>query len=185
MHPFSLAQSVGYVAFLLGASAFLQRNDRRLKFLNGSQCVFYALHFALLGNNPAAGSLVVSAARSFLSIKTRSRWLAAFFLVLNVAVGAALAHSRLGWLPIAGGCFATAALFLLRGIPMRLVLLASTLCWLANNILSGSIGGTMLEITIASANISTMVRLMGARAALQEDTPEKTLTAAAGDTGSQ
>ena len=180
MHPFSLAQSIGYVAFLLGASAFLQKNDRHLKFLNGSQCVFYALHFVLLGNYPASGSLVVSAARSFLSIKTRSRWVAAFFLVLNVAVGFALVHSRLGWLPIAGGCLATTALFLLRGIPMRLVLLVSTLCWLTNNIVSGSIGGTLLEITIASANVSTMLRLM--RAGAPEPEPsKKALAAAAGN----
>ncbi len=185
MHPFSLAQSIGYIAFLLGASAFLQKNDRRLKFLNGSQCVFYAWHFALLGNNPAAGSLAVSAARSFLAMKSRSRWLAAFFLALNIAVGVALAHSRLEWLPIAGGCLATTALFLMRGIPMRLVLLASTLCWLTNNILSGSIGGTMLEVSIASANLTTMVRLMRARVALQGDTPEKVLAATAGSASSQ
>ena len=160
MHPFSLAQSIGYVAFLLGASAFLQRNDRRLKFLNGSQCVFYALHFVLLGNNPAAGSLVVSAARSFLAIKTRSRWVAIFFVIANLVVGSMLVHSRMGWVPVAGGCLATVALFLMRGIPMRLVLLCSTLCWLANNIVSGSIGGTMLETTIALANLSTMWRLL-------------------------
>jgi hypothetical protein len=92
-----------------------------------------------------------------------------------------LVHSRLGWLPIAGGCLATAALFLMRGIPMRVVLLASTLCWLANNILSGSIGGTMLETTIACANISTMIRLFRARAILKQNPPEQAIAAAAGD----
>lgn len=159
------------MAFALGATAFLQKNDRRLKFLNGSQCVFYAAHFALLGNLPACGSLVVSSARSFLSIRSRSRRLAVVFLVLNLAVGACLAHSRLGWLPILGGCLATIALFLMRGVPMRMVLLSSTLCWLVNNILSGSIGGTMLETTIAIANLSTMVRLLRSRAALAPGHP--------------
>lgn len=103
MHPFSLAQSIGYLAFLFGAAAFLQKNDRRLKFLNGTQCIFYALHFTLLGNLPAAGSLSVSAARSFVSIKTQSRWVAAFFLILNVVIGSMLVHNHLGWLAVAGG----------------------------------------------------------------------------------
>jgi hypothetical protein len=42
---------------------------------------------------------------------------------------------------------------------MRAVLLVCTLLWLANNILSGSIGGTLLESVIALANISTIIRL--------------------------
>ena len=180
IHPFSTAQRVGYVAFLLGASAFLQKNDRRLKFLNGSQCVFYAAHFALLANYPAAGSLAVSAARSLLSLKSRSRWLALFFLITNIAVGVALAHHRAGWLPIAGGCLATIALFLMRGVPMRFVLLASTFCWLANNILSGSIGGMMLETTIAIANISTVARLMRAQRSLRETPAKPAMAAGAG-----
>jgi hypothetical protein len=181
MHPFSLAQSIGYLAFLFGAAAFLQKNDRRLKFLNGTQCIFYALHFTLLGNLPAAGSLGISAARSFVSLKSQSRWLAAFFLTLNIVVGSMLVHNRLGWLPVAGGCLATTALFLMRGVPMRVVLLMSTLCWLVNNILSGSIGGMMLETTIACANISTMVRLFRAPAVLPQNPTEQAMAAAAGD----
>jgi hypothetical protein len=46
---------------------------------------------------------------------------------------------------------------------MRLVLLMSTFLWLANNILSGSIGGTALEATIATVNVVTMTRLLIAR----------------------
>ena len=42
---------------------------------------------------------------------------------------------------------------------MRLLLLVATLCWLTNNILSGSIGGTLLESTIAAVNTATTVRL--------------------------
>jgi hypothetical protein len=53
---------------------------------------------------------------------------------------------------------------------MRLLLLMCTLLWLANNILSGSIGGTLLECVIATANITTMIRLLRSRsrAALAE-----------------
>jgi hypothetical protein len=47
----------------------------------------------------------------------------------------------------------------MRGIPFRVVLLCSTLMWLANNIVTGSIGGTVLELANATINISTMIRM--------------------------
>jgi hypothetical protein len=47
----------------------------------------------------------------------------------------------------------------MRGIPFRCVLLVSTLLWLANNVISRSIGGTILEVSNAVVNISTIIRL--------------------------
>ena len=48
---------------------------------------------------------------------------------------------------------------------MRLVLLTSTSLWLANNILSRSVGGTVLESIIAAASISTIARMALAKEA--------------------
>jgi hypothetical protein len=159
MELFSLAQCVGYVAFVLGVAAFLQSIDRRLKFLLASESLAYTVHLALLGNFSASASALISCFRSFMSLKTRSPWLAAVILGGYVAVGIAFARSGAGWLPVIGSCLATLAIFFMRGIPMRLVLLCSCLMWLATNILSKSIGGTMLESTIAIINISTMIRI--------------------------
>ncbi|HWR37454.1 MAG TPA: YgjV family protein [Clostridia bacterium] len=160
MELFSGAQCVGYAAFVLGVAAFVQKNDRRLKGLNAIQGLFYALHFFLLGNLPASSSSFISGCRSFLALKSRSPWLAAFIVAVNVAVGAALASSGLGWLPIIGSSAATYAMFRMQGVPMRLVLLTCTFLWLANNIVSHSIGGTLLESVIAITNISTMIRVL-------------------------
>jgi hypothetical protein len=44
----------------------------------------------------------------------------------------------------------------------------STLLWLANNILSGSIGGTLLETTIATVNSITIIQILRARAQILE-----------------
>jgi hypothetical protein len=52
------------------------------------------------------------------------------------------------------------AIFTMRGVPFRCVLLVSTLLWLANNIISGSIGGTLLEVANATINIWTMIRMV-------------------------
>ena len=54
------------------------------------------------------------------------------------------------------------ALFLLHGIRMRVVMLTGTLLWIVNNVLSGSIGGTALELTILVVNCSTIWRLRAA-----------------------
>lgn len=160
MEYFSPAQSVGYIAFILGVAAFLQKSDRRLKALNASQGLVYAAHFVLLGNIPASASSLISGLRSFLALKYRSPWLAGLIMAINVAVGVAVVRSGIGWIPVIASCAATLAVFMMQGIPMRVVLLACTFMWLANNILSGSIGGTMLESTIAVINVTTIVRML-------------------------
>ncbi len=160
MQVFSPAQCFGYVAFVLGTTAFLQKKDKRLKFFNGVQSIAYAIHFAMLGVPPASTSSAISSVRSLLSIKFRSPWLAAFFISLNVAFGLAIAKHPSGWIPIVGTSVATYAVFCLKGIPMRVGFFIGTVCWLTNNILSGSIGGTALELVIGSANLSTMARLI-------------------------
>jgi hypothetical protein len=157
---FSPAQCVGYIACILGVTAFLQKNDRRLKGFNAIQGLAYAAHFLLLGSFPASASSLISAIRSFLALRTRSLWVAALVIGVNVAAGAVLVRSSAGWLTVIASCLATLAVFMLQGIRMRLVLLVCTFLWLANNILCGSIGGTMVESTIAVLNISTMIRLL-------------------------
>jgi hypothetical protein len=171
VHPFSLAQCFGYVAYVLGVLAFFQKSDRRLKGFNSCQSLVYALHFTLLGNPSAAASSLLSGIRSFLSLKTRSPYLAAFIIAINVALGFIFAKSGAGWLPVIGSCLATLAMFLMHGVRMRMVLLVSTSLWLANNILSGSIGGTLLEATIATINTITIIRLLKERARIRH--PER------------
>ena len=160
MGLFSPAQLVGYIALALGITAFLQKSDDRLKFFNATQGLFYALHFILLGNLPASASSITSSLRSFLALRYRSWALGGVMFCVNVGLGVAFARTRAGWLPIVGSCIATVAIFTLKGIPFRSMLLASTLLWLANNIITGSIGGTLLEVANATINITTMVRML-------------------------
>lgn len=159
MHALSPAQLFGYLALVLGVSGFLQRSDRRLKVLLVGECVAYVAHFSLLGVPSAASSAAVSAARMGLSIRFRSAWLAAATVAVNVALALALSTRGFGWIPVVGSSLGAIAVFTMSGIPMRLVLLSSTACWLANNVLAGSLGGTVLESLIAAASVATIVRL--------------------------
>jgi hypothetical protein len=162
----SPAQLFGYLALVLGVTGFLQRDDRRLKLLVAAECFVYVAHFALLGRPSAASSALVSGVRTGLSAWYRSAWLAAASVAATVGLAVAVGTSGSGWIPVAGSALGGVALFTLRGTPMRLVLLVSTACWLVNNVLAGSIGGTVLESLIAAASLSTVVRVeLAARAA--------------------
>jgi len=154
------AQLIGYVALILGVSAFLQKNDTRLKVLVACESLAYVAHFFLLHNLPASGSALISCLRNLISVKSRSPWWVAVFVAANLAVGAVFGRGFLSWLPVIASCLASGAIFLLRGVLMRMILLVCTLLWLANNVLSGSVGGTVLEAIIAIANLTTIVRLL-------------------------
>ncbi|HWQ53519.1 MAG TPA: YgjV family protein [Bryobacteraceae bacterium] len=160
MELLSPAQCVGYLAFFLGVGTFLQKSDRSLKVFNAGACLVYAVHFVMLGNLPASGSALVSSVRSFLALRTRAPWLAGTIIAINLVVGVTFAKSGAGWLPVIASCSATIAIFYMQGIPMRLVLLGCTFLWLINNILSGSIGGTLLETVLAIVNTTTIFRMV-------------------------
>lgn len=117
------------------------------------------LHFALLGAPTAVLSSLLAVVRTGLSLKTGSRLVAWLFIALSLALGLWLAERWLDILPVVGACIGTYALFCLSGIAMRLAFLAGACFWLANNIVVGSIGGTLLEVTLISVNISTIARL--------------------------
>lgn len=156
----SPAQLAGYLAFIFGVLSFLQKDDRRLKATVGVQALTYALHFTLLGSYTAAVASLVTLVRAFISLSTRAPRVAVAILCVNVVLGATLAKSALGWLPILASSAGTVAFFFFEGIGMRLVLLLATVFWLANNIIVGSVGGTVLELVIGLANGSTCYRIL-------------------------
>jgi Bacterial inner membrane protein len=156
---FSPAQCLGYLAFTFGVGCFLQQDDRRFKIFMALECLSYALHFALLGVPTAVASSLVSLARSVVAMRTESPWAAAAFVAVLLALGVWLYSGWVSLLPLAASCIGTLALFLLRGIAMRLVMLGGTLLWIVNNVLVGSVGGTMLEVVVATTNTFTIWRM--------------------------
>lgn len=155
----SPAQLLGYVAFVLGVSSFLQKSDRHFKLYMFGECIAYIVHFWLLGNPTAMASSTISATRSALSLYTRSVWVAAFVVVVNLALGFSLVQHWWNWFPLIASCVGTLALFLLDGVRMRVVMLLGTSLWIANNLIAGSIGGSALEIVILCVNSHTIWRM--------------------------
>ncbi|HSD39281.1 MAG TPA: YgjV family protein [Rhodocyclaceae bacterium] len=167
---FSIAQLFGYLTFIFGVACFLQKSDQRFRILLLGQATSYMVHFWLLGNLPATGSAVMSMTRTLASFWTRSRWVALSFVSATIALGCWLVTSWAGVLPVIGTCIGTAAVFLFSGITMRWMMFAATCLWLLNNILSGSIGGTALEVCVGLSNLYTIRRLYHARSCVTKAT---------------
>ncbi len=154
-----LAQFFGLLSFFLGIFCFYQRDDRRLKIVMFAMQISNCIHFGLLGAQTAALSSVFSVVRTGLSLYTHSRLVAWLFILVSLAMGIWLAQSWQDMLPVVGSCIGTYALFCLQGIRMRLAFLLGACFWLSNNIWVGSLGGTLLEITLISVNLRTIYKL--------------------------
>lgn len=159
----SPAQLAGYAAFAFGMLCFAQTDDRRFKIFMALECAAYVLHFALLGQSTAVASTVVSLLRSVAALKLRTPAVGLFFIALSLGLGAWLYQGWVSLLPIAASCIGTAALFFLQGLRMRVLMLCGTLLWLVNNLLVGSIGGSLLEACLLVSNLWTIRRLWLAR----------------------
>ncbi|MGR3265986.1 YgjV family protein [Vibrio vulnificus] len=159
MAEIDLAQALGFLSFGLGISTFYQKNDRHLKILMLVFNLNHLLHFLLLGSMLSALSALLSALRTTTSIFTSSKWVAAIFILIGIVSGLGMAEHWWELWPIVGTVIGTYSLFVLSGIRMRIGFLAGATCWLINNILVGSIGGTLLDMTVIIMNLITIYRL--------------------------
>lgn len=158
-----LAQLLGLLACAIGVTAFLQRQDRKLRLhltLNG---VLLTAHFMLLGATAAAINCLLCAVRTWVSGYYRS--LGVMLLFLGVAwplVMPKVSHP-IQWLTLLGTTLSTYALFRLDGMALRLCMLSSTVCWLVHNIWAGSWGGILLEGSFFIVNGHLILGLYRAR----------------------
>ncbi|AWB68904.1 YgjV family protein [Saccharobesus litoralis] len=147
------------VSFALGIASFYQKDDFKLKLLMAAMLIVHSGHFVLLGAYTAASICLVSILRTVLSMYSSSVKVALAVMVLYVASGFITADKLIDWVPVFGGLVGTYSLFCLKGIPLRIGLLIGAMIWVANNLIVGSIGGTLLESIIVIVNSFTIYRL--------------------------
>ena len=80
-------------------------------------------------------------------------------LAVNLVVAWATWKSITDVFPLAAAVFGTVGMFMLRGIPLRIILGLAALAWMLNNIVIGSLGGTLAEGMVLVTNIITIIRL--------------------------
>jgi hypothetical protein len=80
-------------------------------------------------------------------------------LAANLVAALLSWRSPIDFFAIAAAIFGTLGMFMLRGIPMRLMLAAAAVAWMLNNIAIGLVGGTLAEAMVLVVNFITIYRL--------------------------
>lgn len=82
-----IAQAFGFLSFILGTYAFLQKDDKRLKI--GLLGLFFvqSIHFFLMGSPSAVAVNILSFIRTLVSIKFTQTWLGIFFIYSQCYLG--------------------------------------------------------------------------------------------------
>lgn len=153
-------QVLGLIALALCIVAFASRDDDRLFVVLILANAAFAAHFMLLQSWVAAGITCVIVLRIVLVRRYKGSWRLMVLLLAMSVVTAMLTWQRpLDILPLSATVLGTFGMFMLRGIPMRLLLAGGALLWMLNNLLIGSIGGTLAEALILVTNLITVTRL--------------------------
>lgn len=153
-------QAVSLIALGLCIIGFASKQDDRLMMLLIGANVAFALQFALFGSWTAATLSLLVIGRILLARRHPGNWkIMLAVLAVNLTAGALTWRSPVDFFAIAAAVFGTVGMFMLRGIPMRLMLAAAAFAWMLNNILIGSIGGTLAEGMVMVTNFITIYRL--------------------------
>ncbi|HKM97026.1 MAG TPA: YgjV family protein [Buttiauxella sp.] len=158
MTAYWVAQGVGVLAFVVGITTFVNRDERRFKLQLAGYSAIIGIHFFLMGASPAGMSAELNALRTVISLRTRNLWVMGIFIALTLGLGLAKFNHAMELLPIAGTVASTWALFRCKGLTIRCVMWCSTACWVTHNFWLGSIGGTLIEGSFLVMNGLNIIR---------------------------
>ena len=158
MTAYWLAQGVGVIAFLVGITTFINRDERRFKKQLSVYSAIIGVHFFLMGAWPAGSSAMLNSVRTLITLRTRNLWVMTLFIVLTGGLGIAKFHHPMELLPVIGTIVSTWALFRCTGLTTRCVIWCSTGCWVVHNLWLGSIGGSLIEGSFLVMNGLTIIR---------------------------
>ncbi|HSM40221.1 MAG TPA: YgjV family protein [Afifellaceae bacterium] len=155
-----LGQIVGLVALGLCIVAFAHKRDDRLLVILILANAAFAGQFFLLGGWVAGAVSSLIVLRILLVRRFKENR-----LVMAAMLGATALVASVTWqgpadiVPLVAGLVGTYAMFMLHGIPMRLLLAVAGACWMLANYLTGSLGAFAAEGLILVTNAVTIVRI--------------------------
>lgn len=153
------AQVIGFVAAFIGICAYSLKDDRRLKFMMGTQNAIVCFHFIMLSAFSAAGVTAVASLRNFMSLKAEMRRFLPFFLIIYILIGVLNYQAWYSVLPAVASCISSAAYFLLKGLRMRFILFVGSVLWFTHNLIIWSIGPMIMEVFLMGALVFSMFKI--------------------------
>lgn len=155
----SFPQWIGIGAYFVGLFAFTRKNSQHFKFTLLLCQSIICLHFFMMGAIPGAISAGLSCARTYTSTRTRSSLIMWIFIILVWIMGLYSLNHHYELFTMLGSSIATWGMFKFNSVLLRFSVMTSSICWLIHNILLGSIGGTLMEISFIIINGITIFRL--------------------------
>ena len=138
---------------------FTQKDDKKLKIMMIIFNLNHMIHFLFLGAIISAISSMVNILRTLGSIYFNSRIIVAFFILISIVSSLYLFDSPMQLMATVGTCIGTYSIYQLTEKKLRVGLLIGSICWLVNNIYVGSIGGSLLELTLIIVNGLTIYKM--------------------------
>ena len=158
-----LAYAIGAVGVLVEWRAYLHHCGRAFRQWSAVGAMLWAVMYALLGAWTAALTMGSTALRTWLSgwlASHRHKHLAAIGFVLLFAVLTTLSwQGPVSLLPAFAVINTTLALFYLDNRRMRIALLASSVAWIANDIIWQAWPALLAETVAAGLNVRTIRRM--------------------------
>lgn len=152
VNPYYIGQGIGILAFLIGLTVFIQRDDKKLKIRLVIYTAFMGLHFFFLGATPAGISASLNSVRTLVSIYFRKQIFMYIFIFLTLALTVPNIHHWMEVLPVIGTVMSTVAFFKFTHLPLRITMWLSTVCWVIYNFWVGTIGGMLIESSFLIIN---------------------------------
>lgn len=157
-------QIVGFIAMFIIFYAFSVKDDTKLVKLMSISCVFWILHFFLMGNFWALIATSVGLLRLLLSLKYKGNMKVLLFIaILSLILGYMSYEGFISLIPICATLIASYAFFFLEKIPLRLLLQVTSLMWLYYHLQTWSISGVINEIVVQWTLILTIYRFIYAK----------------------
>jgi len=157
-------QFFGAVSLILCVLAFASKHDDRLLVLLICANLAFALQFLFFESWTASALTLLVILR--IALARRYRGSIGVMAIMLAVTGLASVLTWQNWadLPaVVAMVLGTVGMFLLRGIPMRVVLGFAALAWMLSHILVGSVGGTLAEALVLFTNAITIYRLHRAK----------------------
>lgn len=159
MTPFLLSQIFAFFGICTDIASWQFRSRRSILITLTCSTVLFGLHFYFLGQMYAALVSVIVVIRYLFTIHTTHKGVMVFFLCIAIGlyyfVGEYTIFSFLALLAV---IFATIAGFQKQDKYLRLIGMASTMCWLTHNILLLTPIGIVAEVVMLSSNLLGYIR---------------------------
>lgn len=144
---FSVAQIIGFIAFVVTAYGFIQKDEKKLKIvLTIANLIWFAHFFALSAYTACAIIFVIGIRQGISTYYHHADYkfklkLTYIFIPINIVTGIISWNNWVSFFPMIASIFATVAMFVLEGKNMRKGMLAAEFSWLVNNLYFMSFGG--------------------------------------------